>query len=91
MERKPVMMPPSLIRHGEELAAAAGVSFGEIVRRALKAYEPETSAAEDGTLEALAEALIQSTHETIGYVDRVECQLDETHAELEKHKYGLER
>ncbi len=91
MERKPIMMPPSLIRHGEALATAAGVSFGEIVRRALKAYDPETSDEKQATLEALAETLIESTNGTIAYLDRVERQLDETHAELENHKYGPER
>lgn len=98
MERKPILMPPSLIRRVDALAAKASqeerrtVSFAEIVRRALEAYDPAAvEEEEDAALEALAEALIGSNQETIAYLDEVERKLDETHAQLEKHKHGLER
>ncbi|MGI9303565.1 MAG: hypothetical protein ACR2RB_12810 [Gammaproteobacteria bacterium] len=88
-ERKHVLMEPSLIRRAEALAAKDEISFGEIVRRALLAYDPE-AADDDATLEALAEALIVSQKETIAYLDQLDRKLDNTHARLQKHRHGLE-
>ena len=90
MERKPIMMPPSLIKRTEKIAAEAGVSFAEIVRRALVGYDPESSGEHEATLEALADALIASTRDTLAYLDRVERQLDETHAHLKQRAHGVE-
>ncbi|HHM04376.1 MAG TPA: hypothetical protein ENJ19_01360 [Gammaproteobacteria bacterium] len=90
MERKPVLMPPDLIRKTERLAQEAKVSFAEIVRRALWDYDPGKQAENDSTLEALADALLQSIRETGDYLDKLEQKLDTTHRELEKHRHGAE-
>ena len=90
MERKPIMMPPSLIKRTEKIASEAGVSFAEIVRRALLSYDPQSSGEHEATLEALADALITSTKDTLAYLDRVERQLDETHAQLKQRAHGVE-
>lgn len=97
MERKPILMPPSLINHTDKLARKASkkekrtVSFAEIVRRALRDYDPNTEKEGDEVLEALADALIKSTQDTAAYLKRVEKKLNATHADLEEHKYVIGR
>lgn len=91
MERKPVLMPPNLIRRTDAMAEAAGVSFAEIVRRALESYEPEKSAEGGTLLESLAEELIRTNAKTLARLEEVERRLDETHAELEAHRHGFDR
>lgn len=91
MERKPVLMPPSLIRHTDAMAKAAGVSFAELVRRALESYEPEKSAEDQALLETLVEELIQTNAATLACLEALERRLDETHAEREAHRRGSDR
>lgn len=98
MARKPILMPPSMIKRVEQIAAHASqqenrtVSFAEIVRRALEAYDPQVEEDDDdAALEALAAALCESNQATIAHLEDLEKKLDETHGQLEKHKHVLER
>lgn len=81
MERKPILMPPSLIRYGDELAEQASkkenrnVSFAEIVRRALMAYEPEQSKEDEAMAEAILDSLNVSIKETVKDLKRINKKL----------------
>jgi len=87
MERKHILMPRALIRRADAMAGDAQVTFAEIVRRALRSYDPAADQDDnDATLEQLAEALIRSNEAAIAYVDKVNSRLDDTHAELAARK-----
>ena len=93
MVRKPILMPPSLIRRGEKMAKQASkeesrsVSFAEIVRRALADYEPKT--AEDNDLvEALLDGIITSTQETVAEVRKLNKKLDKSAKERSRERNG---
>lgn len=88
MTRKPILMHPDMIRRVDRMAAEEGVSFAEIVRRAVDSYDPELANTDDAILEALADALIESTKSTVVHISNVEQKLDHLHAELETRKYG---
>ena len=90
MERYAVMMTTEQRARGEALAQQAGVSFGEIVRRALAAYAPAPDEEHSVALEMMAESLIRSTDVTLARLDALERRLDETHAQLAEHRYGVE-
>jgi metal-responsive CopG/Arc/MetJ family transcriptional regulator len=86
MVRKNVFLPQDLIRQTESMAAREGTSFAEMVRRALVRYEPEQD--DEAMLNALIERVLQTHRETIALLDRVEAQMDETHARIEAHRHG---
>jgi len=93
MVRKPILMPPSLIRQVEKMAKQASkeenrsVSFAEIVRRALVDYEPK--AAKDSDLvEALLDGIITSTQETVAEVRKLNQKLDKSAKERSRERNG---
>lgn len=71
MERKPILMPPSLIGYVDALAGKASkeenrnVSFAEIVRRALISYEPKGNKEDEEMVEAILDSLNASIKDTV--------------------------
>lgn len=91
MVRKPILMPPALIRQVEKIAKQASkkenraVSFAEIVRRALRNYEPK-AADENELAEALLDSIITSTQETVAEVRRLNRKLDKSAKERSRER-----
>ncbi|MGI9305034.1 MAG: hypothetical protein ACR2RB_20365 [Gammaproteobacteria bacterium] len=84
MERKPILMPPSLIRHGEALAKQSQISFAELVRRALRAYDPTRD--EEEMLDAMAEAMHSSVKEARAAIRAARKEVKKTRQALGKEK-----
>jgi predicted DNA-binding protein len=76
-ERVVVLMPPEDKARLEEKSRRAGTSVGELVRRAIEAYEPDLQAAE---LEAVVRLLEQSQARALQSLDEAEKELATTRA-----------
>ena len=91
MVRKPILMPPALIRKVEKMAKQAtkeenrAVSFAEIVRRALTDYEPK-AADENELVDALLDGIITSTQETVAEVRKLNRKLDKSARERARER-----
>ena len=83
MLRKPILMPPAMIKKVDKIASDKNVSFAEVVRAAVDAFDGDLSIGDEALLEALADTMIRTTQEVIKKIDEVEKRLDETHAKLE--------
>ncbi len=82
MLRKPILMPPSMIDKVDKIANERKVSFAEVVREAIDAFDGDLSMQDEALLEALADTMIKTTREVVEKIDAIEKQLDETHAML---------
>ncbi len=82
MLRKPILMPPSMIDKVDKIANERKVSFAEVVREAIDAFDGDLSMEDEALLEALADTMIKTTREVVEKIDAIEKQLDETHAML---------
>ena len=80
MLRKPILMPPSMIDKVDKIANERKVSFAEVVREAIDAFDGDLSMEDEALLEALADTMIKTTREVVEKIDAIEKQLDETHA-----------
>ncbi len=80
--RKPIMMAPSQIKLVENLSKKASeeekrnVSFAEIVRRAVDAYELSGNDDEE-LLNSLLDEIIHTTEETVRQVRQLNQKLDQ--------------
>jgi hypothetical protein len=83
MLRKPILMPPQMISKVDKIARGKKVSFAEVVRDAVNAFDDEPAGESRALLEALAEVMIQTTDTIVKKIEAVEKRLDETHAILE--------
>ena len=83
MLRKPILMPPSMIDKVDKIANERKVSFAEVVREAVDAFDGDLSMEDEALLEALADTMIKTTREVVEKIDAIEKRLDETHAILE--------
>jgi len=83
MLRKPILMPPSMIDKVDKIANERKVSFAEVVREAVDAFDGNLSMEDETLLEALADTMIKTTREVVKKIDAIEERLDETHAMLE--------
>ena len=83
MLRKPILMPPEMISKVDRIARGRNISFAEVVRQAVEAFNGDASAENTALIEALAETMIRTTQEVINKIDAVEKRLDKTHAMLE--------
>jgi hypothetical protein len=83
MLRKPILMPPSMIDKVDKIANERKVSFAEVVREAVDAFDGDLSMADEALVEALADTIIKTTLEVVEKIDVIEKRLDETHAMLE--------
>ena len=55
MLRKPILMPPSMIKKVDRIAKRKKVSFAEVVREAVEAFGENTTAEDEHILDALVE------------------------------------
>ena len=83
MLRKPILMPPSMIEKIDKIANARKVSFAEVVREAVDAFDGDQSMEVEALVEALADTMIKTTREVVEKIDALDKRLDETHAMLE--------
>lgn len=83
MLRKPILMPPSMVRKVDKIAKAKNVSFAEIVREAVSSFAGQPTAGDEVLLESLAETMIATTKELCKKIDELEKRLDDTHMLLE--------
>ena len=83
MLRKPILMPPSMINKVNKIANDRKVSFAEVVREAVDAFDSDLSIENEAFLEALADTMIKTTQDVVKKIDEIEKKLDETHAILE--------
>ena len=83
MLRKPIMMPPSMIKKVDRIAKRKKVSFAEVVREAVDAFGENSTSEDEYLLEALADTMIATTENLIKQMDEIERRLDNTHALLE--------
>ena len=83
MLRKPILMPPSMIDKVDKIANERKVSFAEVVREAVDAFDGDLSMEDEALLEALADVMIKTAREVVEKIDAIEKRLDETHAMLE--------
>ncbi len=83
MLRKPILMPPAMIKEVDKIAKAKQVSFAEVVREAVSSFADKPTTDDEILLEALAETMITTTKELCKRIDELEKRLDETHLLLE--------
>lgn len=83
MQRKPILMSPRMISKIDKIARGKKVSFAEVVREAVDAFDSGLSQENIALLEALADTMIKTTQEVVEKIEAVEKRLDETHAMLE--------
>ncbi len=83
MLRKPILMPPRMIEKVDKIANERKVSFAEVVREAVDAFDGDLSMEDEALLEALADVMIKMAREVVEKIDAIEKRLDETHAILE--------
>jgi predicted DNA-binding protein len=86
MQRKPILMPISMIEKVDGIAKNKNVSFAKVVREAVDVFDSETSADDAKLLDALADTMIQTTQEVVKKMDALEKRLDKTHAILEAQR-----
>lgn len=83
MLRKPILMPPSMIKKVDRIAKRKKVSFAEVVREAVNAFGDRATSEDEYILDALADTMIETTTNLITRMDQIEKRLDHTHAVLE--------
>ena len=83
MLRNAILMPSSMIAKVDKIANERKVSFAEVVREAVDAFDGDLSMEDEALLEALADNMIKTTREVVEKIDAIEKRLDETHAMLE--------
>jgi len=83
MLRKPILMPSRMIDKVDKIANERKVSFAEVVREAVDAFDGDLSMEDEALVEALADTMIKTTREVVEKIDAIEKRLDETHAMLE--------
>ncbi len=83
MQRKPILMPPSMIAKVDRIAKNKHVSFAEVVREAVSSFSDKPTAEDEVLLESLAETMIRTTESLTKQIDQLENRLDTTHAILE--------
>ena len=83
MLRKPILMPPDMIKKVDKIAKSKNASFAEVVREAVNAFDGEDLSDDVIILEVLADTMIDSVKGTIGLLNDVEKKLDATHKILE--------
>ncbi len=83
MLRKPILMPPGMIKKVDKIARRKKVSFAKVVREAVDAFDDRMSGHDAALLDTLADLMLQSSRELADKIDNIEKRLDETHAMLE--------
>lgn len=85
MIRKPVMMPPDLIKKINRIAEERKEPFAAIMREAAYAYDPSSLNSDDeAMIISMLDLMVKSNLETIRKIDELEKRLDDTHEILSK-------
>jgi hypothetical protein len=82
MLRKPILMPPGMIKKVDKIARKKKVSFAKVVREAVDAFDDGMIGPDKILLEALADTMLASSRELARRIGDIERRLDETHAIL---------
>ena len=64
------------------------MSFAEVVRDAVAAFDEGAESEENELLEALADTMIETTRTLTRRIEELEKKLNETHAILEVHSWA---
>ena len=88
MLRKQILMPALMAKRVKKIAKTRGVSFGEVIRDAVDAFDETLSKEDETLLDAMAEALIASTNNTIKRIDKLMQRMDDTHAMVAEASHG---
>lgn len=64
-------MPPRMIDKVDKIANERKVSFAEVVREAVDAFDGDLSMADEDLLEALADTMIKTTREVVEKIDAI--------------------
>jgi predicted DNA-binding protein len=88
MMRKQILMPPMMAERVQKIAKNRGVSFGEVVRDAVDAFDETISQEDAALLDAMADNLISTTNDTIERIDELMKRMDETHAMVMEATHG---
>jgi len=72
-----------MIKKVDQIAKDKKVSFANVVREAVDAFNGESSSDDDAILDALAGTMIKTTQELVKKFEEIEKRLDDTHAMLE--------
>ena len=83
MLRKPILMPSRMIDKVDKIANERKVSFAEVVREAVDAFDGDLSIEDEALVAVLADTMVKTTREVVEKIDAIEKRLDETHAMLE--------
>ena len=83
MLRKPILMPPSMIKKVDKIAKRKKVSFANVVREAVNNFNEQDTDDMVMLLGALADTMLATTQNVAEKMAEVEKQLDATHAMLE--------
>ena len=59
MLRKPILMPPSMIAKVDKIANERKVSFAEVVRETVDAFDGDLSMEDEALLDALADTMVE--------------------------------
>jgi hypothetical protein len=86
MQRKPILMPAGMISKVDKIARDRRVSFAEVVRAAVDAFDGDASIEDEALLETLADTLIVTTRAVVQRLDATCARLDETHIELRERR-----
>ncbi len=82
MLRKPILMPPGMVKKVDEIAKRKKVSFANVVREAVNAFDGQDTD-DTAMLEVLADTMLTTTQEVVKKIEQIEQKLDDTHAMLE--------
>ncbi len=82
MLRKPILMPPTMIQKVDKIAKRKKVSFANVVREAVTAFDSQDTD-DTAMLEALADTMLTTTQEVVKKIEKIEKRLDSTHTMLE--------
>ena len=83
MLRKPILMPPSMIKKVDGIAKRKKVSFAQVVREAVNAFGEKPTLEDEYIVDALADTMIKTTENLMQKMDEIEKRLESTHALLE--------
>jgi hypothetical protein len=75
MLRKPILMPPSMIDKVDKIARDRKISFAEVVREAVDAFDGDLAMEDKTLLQVLAEAMINSNRDVIKKLMRLKGNL----------------
>jgi hypothetical protein len=86
MIRKPIHMTKALIAKVDTIAEVKRVSFAEVVRDAVDAYDTDIAPEDSKFLELMLDSALKSLNDSIHKIESLEFKLDQTHQRLEAQR-----